>query len=98
MLHRILDLFTSGERWRDATNVLARLAEAQKNTAIRAKYLYAGALILRDHIGDERDHGGLAATHARGRSEQREGPGRYLEALQKIGRQQGAGARAASAA
>ncbi len=52
VLHRILDLFTTGQRWRDATNVLARLAEAQKNPTIRAKYLYAGALIFRDHVDD----------------------------------------------
>jgi tetratricopeptide (TPR) repeat protein len=54
VLHRILDLFTAGERWRDATNVLTRLAEAQKNISIRAKYLFAGALIFRDHLNDHK--------------------------------------------
>jgi tetratricopeptide (TPR) repeat protein len=52
VLHRILDIFTEGKRWRDATNVLARLAEAQDNLVFRAKYLYAGALILRENLGD----------------------------------------------
>lgn len=52
VLHRILDLFTASERWRDATNVLGRLADAQKNTAIRAKYLYAGGVVFRDHLDD----------------------------------------------
>ncbi|MBC8073331.1 MAG: hypothetical protein IAG13_33735, partial [Deltaproteobacteria bacterium] len=54
VLHRILDLFTASERWRDATNVLARLAESQKISSIRAKYLFAGALIFRDHLGDSK--------------------------------------------
>jgi len=52
VLHKILELFTTSQRWRDATNVLSRLAEAQKNSAIRAKYLYAGGVIFRDHIDD----------------------------------------------
>lgn len=52
VLHKILDLFTASARWRDATNVLGRLAEAQKNSAIRAKYLYAGGILFRDHLGD----------------------------------------------
>ena len=52
VLHRILDVFTEGERWRDATNVLARLAEAQDNKVFKAKYLYAGAVILRDNLAD----------------------------------------------
>lgn len=52
VLHRILDVFTEGKRWRDATNVLARLAEHQSSDELKAKYLYAGALILRDNLGD----------------------------------------------
>ncbi|MBX7078653.1 MAG: protein kinase [Nannocystaceae bacterium] len=52
VLHKILDLFTAAQRWRDATNVLARLSDAQKNDVIRAKYLYAGAVIIRDHLDD----------------------------------------------
>ncbi len=52
VLHKILDVFTEGKRWRDATNVLARLAAAQDNLVFRAKYLYAGALILRENLGD----------------------------------------------
>jgi tetratricopeptide (TPR) repeat protein len=52
VLHRILDIFTEGKRWRDATNVLARLAGAQDNLVFRAKYLYAGALIVRENLGD----------------------------------------------
>ncbi|HET6582123.1 MAG TPA: hypothetical protein VFG69_01725, partial [Nannocystaceae bacterium] len=54
VLHKILDALTAGERWRDATNVLSRLAEAQKTPRIRAKYLYAGALIYRDHLADDK--------------------------------------------
>lgn len=53
ILHKMLDLFTVAQRWRDATNVLSRLAEAQKSDVIRAKYLYAGAVIVRDHLDDD---------------------------------------------
>jgi len=54
VLHKILDVLTSEHRWRDATNVLARLADAQENDVVKAKYLYAGALIFRDNL-DEPD-------------------------------------------
>ncbi|MEM6290687.1 MAG: SIR2 family protein [Myxococcota bacterium] len=54
VLHKILDVFTTGQRWRDATNVLGRLADAQQSEVLKAKYLYAGALILRDNL-DDRD-------------------------------------------
>lgn len=52
VMHQILNVFTKSERWRDAANVLERLADAQSAGAIKAKYLYAGALIHRDHLGD----------------------------------------------
>jgi tetratricopeptide (TPR) repeat protein len=52
VLHKILDLFTASQRWRDATRVLGRLADAQKNPGIRAKYLYAGGVLFRDHVDD----------------------------------------------
>jgi tetratricopeptide (TPR) repeat protein len=52
VLHQMLDVLTAAERWRDATNVLDRLAEAQSNGAIKAKYLYAGGAILREQVGD----------------------------------------------
>ncbi len=54
VLHKMLDVFTSQQRWREATNVLGRLAEAQDNNVVKAKYLYAGALIFRDNL-DEPD-------------------------------------------
>ena len=52
VLHKILDVLTGEHRWRDATNVLARLADAQDNPVVKAKYLYAGALIFRDNLGE----------------------------------------------
>lgn len=52
VLHQMLDVLTGAERWRDATNVLDRLAEAQPAGNIRAKYIYAGAAILREHLRD----------------------------------------------
>ncbi len=52
VLHRILELFTSSQRWLDATRVLGRLADAQKDGIIRAKYLYAGGVVFRDNLED----------------------------------------------
>ena len=52
VLHEILGMFTKNERWQDATRVIQRLADAQTEAAHRAKYLFAGALIYRDHLDD----------------------------------------------
>jgi len=52
VLHEILAMFTKNERWRDAANVIARLAAAQSEPAHRLKYLWAGTLIYRDHMED----------------------------------------------
>jgi|GEM_PF-1375405 len=52
VLHEILGMFTKNERWQDATRVIERLADAQTEPAHRAKYLFAGALIYRDHLQD----------------------------------------------
>ncbi len=52
ILHKILEILTAQQRWADATAVLARLAEAQENKVVKAKYLYAGALIFRDNLGE----------------------------------------------
>ncbi len=52
VLHQMLDVLTAAERWRDATNVLERLANAQDNDLIKSKYLYAGGAILREQVGD----------------------------------------------
>jgi tetratricopeptide (TPR) repeat protein len=54
VLHRMLDIFTQQMRWSDAVGVLGRLAEAQTTDAARAKYLYAGASILREYLLDEK--------------------------------------------
>lgn len=52
VLHQMLDLYTAAERWHDATDVLSRLAGLQPMDSARAKYLYAGAVLYRDHVGD----------------------------------------------
>lgn len=52
VLHQMLDVLTGAERWRDATGVLERLAGAQSDARIKAKYLYAGGAILREHLRD----------------------------------------------
>ncbi|MCP5068181.1 MAG: hypothetical protein GY946_16590, partial [bacterium] len=53
ILHRMLELFTESKRWSDATNVLERLAEDQTDSLVQSKYLYAGAVILRDQVQDD---------------------------------------------
>ncbi len=55
ILHRILEILTTEQRWRDATNVLSRLADAQESNVVKAKYLYAAALIFRDSLGKPDD-------------------------------------------
>lgn len=85
VLHRILDLFTTGERWRDATNVLSRLAEAQKNAVIRGKYLYAGALIFRDHLNDKKGTVEWLQKTLEADPTSEKAQASYLEALQKAG-------------
>jgi len=50
VLHRLLDVFTKQESWPQAIGVLERLAEQQSNSEVKAKYLYAGAVILRDNL------------------------------------------------
>ncbi|MCA9710193.1 MAG: hypothetical protein KDK70_30415, partial [Myxococcales bacterium] len=52
VLHGLMDAFTKAGRWRDVTHVLERLAAQQPSDAMRAKYLYAGAAILRDQLAD----------------------------------------------
>ncbi len=50
LLHAQLDLMTSHERWYDATEVLERIAELQDEGPAAAKYLYAGAVLIRDNV------------------------------------------------
>lgn len=53
LLHQMLDVYTEHQRWRDATGVLERLAGQQTSTSVKAKYLYAAAVIVRDNIKDQ---------------------------------------------
>jgi hypothetical protein len=48
----MLDLYTNAERWHDAAHVLETLADQQDMAGTRAKYLYAAAVIVRDHLDD----------------------------------------------
>jgi tetratricopeptide (TPR) repeat protein len=51
-LHRLIALYTKEKRWREAARTLVRLAEIDKAPAVKAKYLYAAAVIYRDELGD----------------------------------------------
>jgi tetratricopeptide (TPR) repeat protein len=51
-LHRLIGLYTKEKRWREAARTLVRLAELDKAPDVKAKYLYASAVIYRDELGD----------------------------------------------
>jgi tetratricopeptide (TPR) repeat protein len=53
LLHQMLDLRTRGEAWHQACEVLKRLAALQDDPSAKSKYLYAGAVLLRDNVGDK---------------------------------------------
>ncbi len=53
VLHQLLDLHSSSEHWDEAVDVLESLAELQEDGRARGKYLYAAAVLVRDHLGDE---------------------------------------------
>jgi tetratricopeptide (TPR) repeat protein len=50
--HKLLELYTAERRWRDAAGMLVRLADLEEAPAVRAKYLYAAAVIHRDELSD----------------------------------------------
>lgn len=50
LLHGLLDLHTSHERWYEATEILEQLAELQDEGPAAAKYLYAAAVLIRDNV------------------------------------------------
>jgi tetratricopeptide (TPR) repeat protein len=51
-LHKLLELHTAAKEWTDAAATLERLADGEASTAVRAKYLYAAAVIRRDELED----------------------------------------------
>ncbi|MCX4241155.1 hypothetical protein [Paraliomyxa miuraensis] len=57
VLHGLMDAFTKAGRWRDVARVIELLAAQQDTDAMRAKYLYAGAAILRDQLNDADGYG-----------------------------------------
>jgi tetratricopeptide (TPR) repeat protein len=51
-LHKLLELYTAGKEWTEAAAALERLASLEAASAVRAKYLYAAAVIRRDELDD----------------------------------------------
>ena len=49
-LHKLLDLNTKQGRWQPAIDLLNQLAKIEEDPAVRARTLYAAALILRDEL------------------------------------------------
>lgn len=52
VLHKILEVYTEQKEWRRAVEVLAQLADVEKDLPRRAKYRYASAVIARDELKD----------------------------------------------
>jgi tetratricopeptide (TPR) repeat protein len=50
--HKLLELHTAAKQWTEAAAALERLAELEGASAVRAKYLYAAAVIRRDELDD----------------------------------------------
>jgi tetratricopeptide (TPR) repeat protein len=50
--HKLLELHTAAKQWTQAAEALERLAELETASAVRAKYLYAAAVIRRDELDD----------------------------------------------
>jgi tetratricopeptide (TPR) repeat protein len=50
--HKLLELHTSAKQWTQAAEALERLAELETASPVRAKYLYAAAVIRRDELDD----------------------------------------------
>jgi golgin subfamily B member 1 len=51
-LHKVLELYTAEQQWTEAADTLVRLADLEGASAVRAKYLYASAVIRRDELDD----------------------------------------------
>ncbi|HXI55093.1 MAG TPA: SIR2 family protein [Polyangia bacterium] len=51
-LHKILELYTASQQWPRAAETLVRLTNQEELPAVRAKYLYAAAVIQRDEMND----------------------------------------------
>jgi golgin subfamily B member 1 len=51
-LHKLLELYTSSRQWTLAAEALGQLAALESAAAVRAKYLYAEAVIRRDELDD----------------------------------------------
>ncbi len=52
LLHKTLDIYTEQKQWRRAIETLGAIASTEQQTARRAKYRYAAAVIARDELGD----------------------------------------------
>ncbi len=52
LLHKVLEIYTGEKQWRRAVEVLDRLAEIERDPAVRAKVSYTAALIARDELHD----------------------------------------------
>jgi tetratricopeptide (TPR) repeat protein len=79
-LHKLLELYTTERRWSDAAATLERLAEAETAPDVRAKYLYAAAVIRRDEL---KDTDGAAALLGRALDDAPE-LGKALDALERL--------------
>ncbi|MBW2731252.1 MAG: tetratricopeptide repeat protein, partial [Deltaproteobacteria bacterium] len=52
VLHQLIGLFSTAERWERAVDVVLQLAELNPSNAIKARFVYSAAVILRDNLQD----------------------------------------------
>ena len=67
VLHKLLELYTAGRQWTEAAATLERLAGLETASAVRAKYLYAAAVIRRDEPRRSRERRSSQVAQPRAR-------------------------------
>ena len=63
LLHKLLQLYQETKQWKDATEIIQRVADLDERTAAKAKYAYTVGVIMRDEL---KDIGGRAGALQRG--------------------------------
>ena len=52
LLHKLLQLYQETKQWKDATEIIQRVADLDERTAAKAKYAYTVGVIMRDELKD----------------------------------------------
>ncbi|MFT3922541.1 MAG: hypothetical protein QM778_08405 [Myxococcales bacterium] len=52
LLHKLLQLYQETKQWKEATEIIQRVADLDERTAAKAKYAYTIGVIMRDELKD----------------------------------------------